>query len=132
MTNIIQLVEEMRAKLSQITNAEEELVWSLRDALSRVDEKLLHDVRTITTEHETRRGRSLHELQRLSARIGTFPSERTGLSGLEDVNVPPAPIAASEGAPISHVFRRGDWRQAANNIEEELDGFFEARAIASR
>jgi hypothetical protein len=130
MTNIIQLVEEMRAKLSQITSAEEELVWSLRDALSRVDEKLLHDVRTITTEHETRRGRSLHELQRLSSRIGSFPTERVGLSGLEDTKVPAAPIA--DGPPISHVFRRGDWRQAANNIEDELDGFFEARAIASR
>jgi hypothetical protein len=132
MTNIIQLVEEMRAKLSQITSAEEELVWSLRDALSRVDEKLLHDVRTITTEHETRRGRSLHELQRLSSRIGSFPTERTGLSGLEDTKVPATPIAAADGPPISHVFRRGDWRQAANNIEDELDGFFEARAIASR
>jgi hypothetical protein len=132
MTNIIQLVEEMRAKLSQITSAEEELVWSLRDALSRVDEKLLHDVRTITTEHETRRGRSLHELQRLSARIGSFPTERAALSGLEETKIPAAPIAAADGAPISHVFRRGDWRQAANNIEDELDGFFEARAIASR
>jgi len=131
MTNIIQLVEEMRARLGQITSAEEELVWSLRDALSRVDEKLLHDVRTITTEHETRRGRSLHELQRLSARIGSFPTDRTGLSGLEDTKVPVAPIAA-DGPPISHAFRRGDWRQAANNIEDELDGFFEARAIASR
>jgi len=131
MTNIIQLVEEMRAKLGQITSAEEEIVWSLRDALSRVDEKLLHDVRTITTEHETRRGRSLHELQRLSARIGSFPTERTGLSGLEDAKVPVAPITA-DGPPISHAFRRGDWRQAANNIEDELDGFFEARAIASR
>jgi hypothetical protein len=132
MTNIIQLVEEMRAKLSQITSAEEELVWSLRDALSRVDEKLLHDVRTITTEHETRRGRSLHELQRLSARIGSFPTERAALSGLEETKIPAAPIAAADSTPISHVFRRGDWRQAANNIEDELDGFFEARAIASR
>ena len=132
MSNIIQLVEEMRAKLSQITSAEEEIVWSLRDALSRVDEKLLHDVRTITTEHETRRGRSLHELQRWSSRIGSFPTERAGLSGLEDKKVSAAPIAAADGPPISHIFRRGDWRQAANNIEDELDGFFEARAIASR
>ena len=132
MTNIIQLVEEMRARLSQITNAEEELVWSLRDALSRVDEKLLHDVRTITTEHETRRGRSLHELQRLSARIGSFPTERAGLSGLEDANVSATPIGAGSATPVSNGFRRGDWRQAASNIEDELDGFFEARAIASR
>jgi hypothetical protein len=132
MTNIIQLVEEMRAKLSQITDAEEELVWSLRDALSRVDEKLLHDVRTITTEHETRRCRSLHELQRLSSRIGTFPTERAGLSGLEDAKIPASPFAAAEGTPVSNGFRRGDWRQAASNVEDELDGFFEARAIASR
>jgi hypothetical protein len=131
MTNIIQLVEEMRAKISQVTHAEEELVSTLRDALSRFDEKLLHDVRTISTEHETRRGLSLCELQHLSARIGTFPTDGAGMSGVEDANIQAMPIAA-DGAAIAKGFRRGDWRQAASNIEDDLDGFFEERAIASR
>src|SRR5262249_41127756 len=74
MTDMIELVEEMRAKIGQIAGAEEELMGSLREVLSRVDDKLLQDVRTITTDHEARRGHSLRELRHLASRIGTFPT----------------------------------------------------------
>ena len=126
MTNIIHLVEEMRAKISQITDAEEELVWSLRDTLSRVDEKLLQDVRSLTIEHETRRDRSLQELELLSARIGCFPVACEAMRAVENANPAATQIVAADG------FRRGDWRPAASNIEDELDGFFEERAGAQR
>jgi hypothetical protein len=129
MTDIVQLVEEMRAKISQITNAEEELVWSLREALSRVDEKLLHDVRRIATDHETRRGHSMQELQRLSSRIGSFPIGHGAMSVAEDAD--PMPITTADGSTFSFGLRRGDWRQATSNIEDELDDFFAERAIAS-
>ena len=52
MTKMIQLIEEMDARLSQIADAENELVRALGHALSRVDQRLLQDVRKITTEHE--------------------------------------------------------------------------------
>lgn len=129
MSDIINLVEEMRAKLSKITDAEAKLVWALRDALSRVDEKLLQDVRMMTTEHEVRRGYSLHELQRLSSRIGTFPTLLTG--PVEDAMPPARPIAAADGMAGANGFRRGDWRQATSNIKDELDGVFEDLASAS-
>src|SRR5689334_4311512 len=74
MTKMIQLIEEMDARLSQIADAENELVRALGHALSRVDQRLLQDVRKITTEHESRRGAILHELQGLATRIGAFPS----------------------------------------------------------
>ena len=129
MSDIINLVEEVRAKLSKITDAEAKLVWALRDALSRVDEKLLQDVRMITTEHEVRRGYSLHELQRLTSRIGTFP---TSLRVPMDDAIPPArPIAAAHGMAVANGFRRGDWRQATSNINDELDGVFEELVSAS-
>ena len=73
MSKMIELVEEMRARLNQITDTEQALVRALGEALSRVDHKLLQDVRNITTDHESRRGAILHELQTLASRIGAFP-----------------------------------------------------------
>ena len=50
MTKMIELIEEMRARLNQITDTEQALVRALGEALSRVDNKLLQDVRNITTD----------------------------------------------------------------------------------
>jgi hypothetical protein len=124
---MIELVEEMRVKIGRITSAEEELLGSLRDALSRVDDKLLQDVRAITTDHAARRGHSLHELQRLSSRIGTFPAAHATLSAVEDAYPQARPIAAGDGTAVVSSLRRGDWRQATSNIEDALEGLFEER-----
>jgi hypothetical protein len=132
MTDMIELVEEMRAKIGQIASAEEELVGSLRDALSRVDDKLLREVRTITTDHEARRGHSLHELRRLSSRIGTFPAAHATMSAVEDARPQATPIAAGDGTAVVSGFRHGDWRQATGNVEHALEEFCEARARAPR
>jgi hypothetical protein len=152
---MIQLVEEMGARISQITDAEQELVRALGDALTRVDQKLLQDVRKISTEHESRRGAILHELQGLATRIGAFPAPREPITSVEySEPVVARPIAAaatvmpasSAFPPVSGVpnadgvpaangllrpFSRGDWRQATSNIEDELDNFFKDRAAAS-
>lgn len=158
MSKMVQVVEEMSARLSQIADAEQTLVRALGEALSRVDQKLLQDVRNLTIEHETRRGAILHELQGLAARIGAFPSAREPLSGLEyaeqiaaphlaasaPMSAPhlaaPAPVAPPQPMPAAQPMaananqrpftRGGDWRQAANNIEGELDLFFKDRAAA--
>jgi hypothetical protein len=129
---MIELVEEMRAKISQIASAEEELVGSLRDALSRVDDRLLHDVRTITTDHEARRGHSLAELQRLSSRIGTFPAAHATMPAVEDARPQARPIVAGDDAALVSGCRRGDWRQATRNVEDALEGFCEEKARAPR
>lgn len=165
MTKMIQLVEEMGARISQITDAEQELVRALGDALSRVDQKLLQDVRKITNEHESRRGAILHELQGLATRIGAFPAAREPIQSVEYSEPVPRPLTATNGVPSAHdmpaaggtpsyspvpaanglgaangvagangsqrPFSRGDWRQAASNIEDELDSFFKERAAAS-
>src|SRR5205085_8876831 len=128
MSKMIELVEEMRARLNQITDTEQALVRAIGAALSRVDNKLLQDVRNITTDHESRRGAILHELQTLASRIGAFPGVREPVPGLP-FNEPPArPIAAANGNqnPIT----RGDWRQAANNIEEVPDIYFKERTAS--
>jgi hypothetical protein len=136
MSKMIQLVEEMRARLNQIADTEQQLVRALSEALSRVDQKLLQDVREISTEHEARRGAILHELQGLASRIGAFPPAREAVPGIEyDEHAhahtnghAPRHIAAANGNQLP--FQRGDWRQAANNIEDELDIYFQDRVVS--
>ena len=137
MTKMIELVEEMRARLNQVTDAEQALVRALGEALSRVDQKLLQDVRNIATDHESRRGAILHELQSLASRIGAFPVAHEPVAGLEFADAAARPIAAVNGNPMAAAngnprpFSRGDWRQAANNIEDELDIYFQDRAASN-
>ena len=73
---MVQLVEELRERLNTIADGEQKLVSSLREALNRFDQKLLQDVRSITPEHESRRGAILNELQGLASRMGAFPPPR--------------------------------------------------------
>jgi hypothetical protein len=144
MTDIIRLVEEMGARISQTTDAEQELVRALGEALNRVDQKLLQNVQKITTEHGARRGSILHELQGLATRIGAFPHEP--MPKVEYAEPAARPITAVNGVPTANgipaadgvatanghltPFRR-DWRQAANNIGDELDSYFKERAVVS-
>ena len=106
MSKMIELVEEMRARLNQITDTEQSLVRALGEALSRVDQKLLQDV----------------------LRIGAFPMAHEPAPGLEYAERAAKPIAAANGN--QNPFTRGDWRQAASNIEDELDSFFKDRAAS--
>ncbi len=76
MSKMVQLVEELRERLNTIADGEQKLVSSLREALNRFDQKLLQDVRSITAEHEFRRGAILNELQGLASRMGAFPPPR--------------------------------------------------------
>jgi|SRR5215467_9008421 len=148
MTKMVQLVEEMRARLTQIADSEQALVRALGEALSLVDQKLLQDVRNLTTEHEARRAAILYELQGLASRIGAFPTAQpepapgldyadpavvaigathTGIAQNGMVtNSAGHASAAINGSP--RPFSRGDWRQAASNIEDGLDDYFQERA----
>ncbi|HSR79958.1 MAG TPA: hypothetical protein VLL28_04195 [Hyphomicrobiaceae bacterium] len=157
MTKMVQLVEEMRARLTQIADSEQALVRALGEALSLVDQKLLHDVRNLTTEHEARRAAILYELQGLASRIGAFPTAQpepvpgldyadpavvaigaahtgiaqTGITqtGMDQNGMAQTGVAhggAMNGSP--RPFSRGDWRQAASNIEDGLDVYFQDRA----
>jgi hypothetical protein len=146
MTKIIQLVEEMGAKIAHLKDTEEELVRALGEALNRVDQRLLQNVREITSEHGARRGAMLHELQCLAARIGSFPTSRRPMSGIEyaEPAAPPieaANVTAPNGTPAvdgrdvaadghETFLRCGNWRQAVSNIQEELDGYCKDRAAA--
>ncbi len=72
MAKLLQHLEEMRLRLGEAARDERALVQALADALNRLDEQLLHDVRTIGTEHERRREEILGELRNLADGIGMF------------------------------------------------------------
>jgi hypothetical protein len=145
MTKMIQLVEEMGAKIAHLKDTEQELIRALGEALNRVDQRLLQNVREITSEHEARRGAMLHDLQCLAARIGSFPTPRRPMSGIEYAEPAARPIKAANGpapngipavdgldATEGHetLLQCGDWRKAVSNIHDELDGYFKDRAAA--
>jgi len=116
---LLQHIEDMRTRLKEVADNEQALVKALGDALDRLDQALLRDVRTIATEHELRREAILGELQGLAAGIGMF---RAPLSG------PPAPEELPSYMPSGeyhHAVTPGDWREATRNIEDEFD--FEPR-----
>ncbi|MBU1210860.1 MAG: hypothetical protein KJ587_06270 [Alphaproteobacteria bacterium] len=126
-------IEEMHAKLADVSNKESLLIAALGEALSLADKKLLDDVRNLTIEHETRRGLILCELQNLAARIGAFPmseerEDSIGAQGHLDLpyyETGEAPHDPDEEAcridmTAMEAPRGGDWRQAAMNIRDEL------------
>lgn len=129
MSKMIQLVEELRDRLSTIADGEQKLVASLREALNRFDQKLLQDVRAITAEHESRRGAILSELQGLASRMGAFPPPRDPRlgSGSLPAGEPAAPSLTANGR-LRAVEGGGAWREATDKLQTELDSYFKKRA----
>ena len=70
MTKLLQHIEEMRARLSEIASDERALVQALSDAFNQLDQQLLGGVRTIATEHQLRREDILGELHDIADGIG--------------------------------------------------------------
>lgn len=119
MTTLLQQIEALRIQVNELANGEHGMVKALREALCRADHQLLHDVRNVTAEHEVRREVILKELHTLAARIGMFPDPREPLTGIEEA--PRNLSAYATASPDHHVINRGGWREAANNIHDELD-----------
>lgn len=135
MSKMIQLVEELRDRLNSIADQEQKLVSSLRDALTRFDQKLLQDVRSIAAEHETRRSLILGELQGLASRMGAFPAPKAeARPSLNGEARPAVNGAAAESGPALPGAARlravdgGAWRDATDKLQTELDSYFRKRA----
>lgn len=122
MSKLIEYVDEMRARLDEVSGTEKLLIRALDEALRRVDQNLLADVRDVTLAHEARRVAILEELQGLASRIGAFPALPSPPPTIE-ANGHALPPATPPPLPNDQL-RAGDWRQAVSNIKEELDGFF--------
>jgi len=114
-TTLVEQIEEMRVRMNQLARREQDLVRALGHALNRADQKLLQDVRNVALEHEVRREGILRELQSLAARVGALPRPRTPFASLEN-----APLDVPAYEPAQPAPRTGDWRQATENLREQL------------
>ena len=121
MTKLKQHTEAMHSRLGKIANREQLLIDALGTALSRADQKLLDDVRSLTIEHETRRALILEELQTLAARIGAFPNSEEHIELFEEEALDLPYYAPGEEPKQVQEERQGaDWREAAKNIHEGI------------
>ena len=129
MSKMLQLVEEMHVRLNEISTSEQALLKALRDALNRVDDKLLQDVRNITADHESRRRAVLGELHGLAARIGALPAPRESAPELTYTQNGSWPEDLVEDDLPRSITRHGTHRRPhPGNITAELDLYFKARA----
>ncbi len=116
MTGLHQNVEDMLTRLADCSRNELEFVKTLADAIRRVDEQLLREVRSVSLQHELRREAIFSELQNLAARLCALPA-RSATAALDP------PMAAPRHHPAIDVEKAGvgDWRRAAQNIDDELE-----------
>ncbi len=127
MTKMLQYVEDMQARLTEVARNEQTLIRALGGALAQVDQELLADVRDLTLSHEARRVAILQELQCLASCIGAFPiaAERPqAIAAAAAPLAPEVPGMDKAAEAVSEPPRAGDWRQAVNNIKDELDVYF--------
>jgi hypothetical protein len=116
MTKLLQHIEEMRARLKDVADNEQALVKALGDALDRLDQALLRDVRQVTSAHEARREAILEELQTLASGIGMFRAPLAAAPPREELP------SYMPSADTRQAIAPGDWRRATSAIEEdELD-----------
>ena len=118
MTTLHQHLEEMRVRLAENSTSELAMVHARADALRRIDEKLLREVRTVTADHEVRRAAILGEMLTLATRLCALPDPHMAQ---------PRPASIEQHAhtvvsdPMMVNGMPGDWRQAAKNIEDDLE-----------
>jgi hypothetical protein len=113
MTKLPQHIDEMGVLLTQTAKHEQSLVKALSEALSKVDEQLVQDIRKVAVQHQARRAEIFMELQALAHTIGAFPT----------AHEIPHELPANDDVHPQFAVAVGDWRQAALNInyQDELD-----------
>jgi hypothetical protein len=80
-------VNEMRSRVAELAKLEGQLVSDLGSTLRHLDDLILHEVRTISAEHEARRASLLNELQSLAMKLdGSFPTSHPANSGVSDAS----------------------------------------------
>lgn len=114
MTGLPQNLEIMLARLTDNSKSELELVRALADAIRRVDEQMLREVRNVALQHEMRREAIFGELQDIATRLCTLPAR----SVMTSIEQPQYQHPAIDAMPPNN---GGDWRQAARNIDDEFE-----------
>ena len=115
MTGLPQNIKQMLVHLTENSKTELDIVRALADGIRRVDDQMLREVRNVAMQHDVRREAIFGELQELASRLCAMPSRSvmTAINKREYAYT----AAAIESHPSSG---GGDWRQAAQKIDEEL------------
>ncbi len=131
MTGMTKTVEEMLSRLETNSKSELSLVRALAEAIRRVDDQMLHELRNLSLQHELRRESILDELQTLATRLCHLPARPTPSAIRAAIDQPALAQkrANAETVDAGDVMNNGtgaDWRQAAQNIQDDLDFAFSA------
>ena len=121
MTALPDNIEALLDKLTANSRNELELIRTLSEAIRRVDDQLLREIRSVSVAHEIRRETIVGELQTLANRLCALPVRSF------NANIKPAIAGAGMPAPdpaeeINNGPASGsgaDWRQAAQNIDDD-------------
>ena len=134
MTGLSQNVEDMLKRLETSSKSELNLIRALAEAIRQVDDQTLRELRNLSLHHELRRETILGELQVLAQRMCHLPS-RPASSIKAAIDRP----AFAKNAVVTDVADEiadalngnagghgangngADWRQAARNIQDDLD-----------
>jgi hypothetical protein len=119
MTGLPENIEQMLQRLMENSKSELDIVRQLADGIRDADDRMLREVRSVALQHDVRREAIFGELQELAARLCKLPA-RTILTPVNGRGYTRG-HAAIEGRN-GHVDAQsgGDWRQAAQKIDEEL------------
>lgn len=125
MAQLAEKLAELRRRLSDSAHEEQTLVRTLNAALNHVDDELLSELRHVTAQHEARRAVILNELQHLASRVCALPIAASEPMQAIESQAAPAPTNGHNGhnGNGNGTHAPGNWRIAAQNIEDDLDFF---------
>mgnify|MGYP001322718677 CR=1 FL=1 len=132
MSGMTKAVEEMLSRLENNSKTELNLVRAFAEAVRRVDDQMLHELRSLTMQHELRRETILDELQTIATRLCHLPARpvppavRAGLDQPALAQKRAQAETIEQGPVTSPNGHGGDWRKAAQNIQEDLEMAFAA------
>lgn len=128
MTGLPHNIEELLNRLTEDSRNDLNLVRTLADAIRRVDDQLLQEVRAVSVQHEARREAILEELHNLATRLCSMPAKPLPPSSRPAIEYQKRPAEVHNATPPELPFADtygGDWRQAAQNIPDDADFEFD-------
>lgn len=130
MTVLSDNVEDLLKRLEGNSKSELNLIRALADAVRQVDDQTLRELRNLSLHHELRRETILGELHLMAARMCQLPSRpassiRAALDQSAHLSKKTT-IEAAENGDHEGTRNGADWRQAAQNIQDDLDYTFGA------
>ncbi len=134
MTGLSQNVEDMLKRLETSSKSELNLIRALAEAIRQVDDQTLRELRNLSLHHELRRETILGELQVLAQRMCHLPSRPASSikaaidrpafaknAAVTDVGDEIADALNGNAGGHGANGNGADWRQAARNIQDDLD-----------